>query len=197
MDLSSQALERMSGYVELIVRWNAKLNLTSLRTPSEIIRRHLVECGFAAQKLPDDIASLMDYGSGAGLPGVVIAICRPGLLVTLAEAQGKKASFLREVNRTLGLECEIYDGRVEGLAPERMFDAVAMRAVEKTELAIPVAIRHLRRYLVLLTTEELSRAYQERFRQLVWMPWVRLPNSESTVLSVGCTAWISSTPATY
>ena len=69
------------------------MNLTAVREPEAIIRRHFVECAFAAQHLPTDITTLLDYGSGAGLPGIPIAICRPEIRVTLAEAQGKKAPF--------------------------------------------------------------------------------------------------------
>ncbi len=126
-------------YLDLLLRWNLRLNLTAVREPEQIIQRHFVECAFAAQHLPPDIATLLDYGSGAGLPGIPIAICRPEIRVTLAEAQGKKAAFLREALRVLNLKGEVYDGRVETMPEQLRFDAVSMRAVEKMELAIPVA----------------------------------------------------------
>ena len=150
--LAVGAYDKFRAYLELLLRWNQRLSLTAVREPDQIIQRHFVECAFVAGQLPQDIDDLLDYGSGAGLPGIPIAICRPEIRVTLAEAQGKKASFLREALRVLGLEGEVYDGRVEAM-PERRFDAVAMRAVEKMDLAIPVALQRVKRYLVLLTTE--------------------------------------------
>ena len=92
--LPAGAYAQLHAYLDLIVRWNLRLNLTAVREPEQIIQRHFVECAFAAQHLPPEIATLLDYGSGAGLPGIPIAICRPEILVTLAEAQGKKAAFL-------------------------------------------------------------------------------------------------------
>ena len=173
------------AYLELLLRWNRRLNLTAVREPEEIIRRHLVECTFAAQHLPRDIASLLDYGSGAGLPGIPIAICRPEIRVTLAEAQGKKAAFLREALRVLGLNGEVYDGRVETMPEELRFDAVSMRAVEKMELAIPIAVRRVKRYLILLTTERSAPTYRELTPELEWLEPIPLPNTEQMILAIG------------
>ena len=100
--LSPGAYEQFLAYFTVLLRWNAQLNLTAIREPEQIIQRHFVECAFAAQHLPWDVATLLDYGSGAGLPGIPIAICRPEIRVTLAESQGKKASFLREAARSCG-----------------------------------------------------------------------------------------------
>ena len=156
------AYDQFQIYLELLLRWNLRVNLTAVREPEQIIQRHFVECAFAAQHLPRDIATLLDYGSGAGLPGIPIAICRPGDSGDLAEAQGKKAAFLREALRVLGLDGEVFDGRVETMPQSCQFDAVTMRAVEKMELAMPFAIQRAKRYLVLLTTEESAGAYRRR-----------------------------------
>jgi 16S rRNA (guanine527-N7)-methyltransferase len=128
--LPVSAYQQFESYLELLLRWNQSLNLTAIRGPEEIIRRHFVECAFAAQHLPAGIATLLDYGSGAGLPGIPIAICKPEILVTLAESQAKKASFLREALRILTIRGEVFAGRVETLPAESQFDAVSMRAVE-------------------------------------------------------------------
>jgi len=82
------AFDQFRAYLELLLRWNQSLNLTAIREPEEIIQRHFVECVFAAQHLPRDIVSLLDFGSGAGFPGIPIAICRREIQVALAEAQG-------------------------------------------------------------------------------------------------------------
>jgi 16S rRNA (guanine527-N7)-methyltransferase len=181
-DLPPNAFEGMTAYLELLVRWNARLNLTSVRDPLQIIRRHLVECGFFARRLPGEVQSLMDYGTGAGLPGLVVAICRPDVKVTLAESHGRKAAFLREAIRTLGIACEVCEGRVEAMEASRMFDVVSMRAVERMEQAIPVALHHVRRYLALLTTEELMSKYRGKFSELAWEEPIPLPNAEKAVM---------------
>lgn len=134
--LPAGVAERFSAYYELLYRWNAKLNLTAIREREEILRRHFLECIFCAQILPSGIRILLDYGSGAGFPGIPIALCRPDVRVTVAESQGKKAGFLREAVRTLALEAEVYAGRVEEMAAGRSFDAVALRAVDKMQEAV-------------------------------------------------------------
>ncbi len=184
LDLPVGAYDKFRTYLELLIRWNQRLSLTSVRDPEQIVERHFMECAFVAGQLPRDIADLLDYGSGAGLPGIPIAICRPEISVTLAEAHGKKASFLREVLRVLDLEGEIYDGRVEAM-PERKFDAVTMRAVEKMELAIPVALERVQRYLVLLTTERSGLARGAAAYGLEWLDPISIPNTEQMVLEIG------------
>jgi 16S rRNA (guanine527-N7)-methyltransferase len=184
LDLPVGAYDKFQTYLELLLRWNQHLSLTAIREPDLIIQRHLVECAFVAERLPRDIADLLDYGSGAGLPGIPIAICRPEIRVTLAEAHGKKASFLREALRVLSLEGEVYDGRVETM-PERQFDAVAMRAVEKMDLAIPLALQRVKRYLVLLTTERSDLARGKAVPGLDWLEPISIPNSKQMVLEIG------------
>ncbi|MEA2543642.1 MAG: rRNA (guanine527-N7)-methyltransferase [Acidobacteriaceae bacterium] len=183
-DLPVGAHDKFRAYLELLLRWNQRLSLTSVRDPDQIIQRHFVECAFVAVQLPQDIADLLDYGSGAGLPGIPIAICRPEIRVTLAEAHGKKASFLREALRVLSLEGEVYDGRVETM-PERRFDAVAMRAVEKMDLAIPFALQRVKRYIVLLTTERSGLARGTAMPGLEWLEPISIPSTEQMVLEIG------------
>jgi 16S rRNA (guanine527-N7)-methyltransferase len=184
LDLPVGAYDKFQAYLELLLRWNQHLSLTAVREPDQIIQRHFVECAFVAERLPRDIADLLDYGSGAGLPGIPIAICRPEIRVTLAEAHGKKASFLREALRVLSLEGEVYDGRVETM-PERQFDAVAMRAVEKMDLAIPLALQRVKRYLVLLTTERSDLARGKAVPGLEWLEPISIPNTKQMVLEIG------------
>jgi len=150
--LGTGVAERFSTYFELLNRWNAKLNLTAIRTPDEILQRHFVECIFCAENLPAGVSTLLDYGSGAGFPGIPIVLCRPEIRVTLAESQGKKAGFLREAVRTLEIEAEVYAGRVEEMVGDRVFDVVTLRAVDKMQDAIFEAAERLDRegWLVLL-----------------------------------------------
>jgi 16S rRNA (guanine527-N7)-methyltransferase len=184
-ELPAVCYEQFHTYLGLLLRWNARLNLTAIRTPEQIIRRHFVECAFAARHLPADIENILDYGSGAGLPGIPFAICRPEIRVTLAESQGKKAAFLREAVRLVGTGTEVFDGRVETMPSGRMFHAVSMRAVEKMELAIPIALHRVQRYLVLLTTERSAPAYLELVPELRWANPMALPNSDQMILALG------------
>jgi len=135
--------EQLEAYLALLLKWNSKLNLTAVRGPAEIVRRHLVECVQAAQALPE-VETLLDFGSGAGLPGVPIAVLRPEIRVTLGESQGKKAAFLREVVRTLGLNAGVFDQRIEKMPAERVFDAVTLRAVDKMADASREAVHRVR-----------------------------------------------------
>ena len=135
-------LEQLSIYLELLLKWNGRTNLSAIRDPEEIIRRHFGESLFAARYLPEG-KTLLDLGSGAGFPGLPIALAHPHLAVILAESQNKKASFLREVIRTLNLPIEVWPHRVEDLPPERLFDIVAMRAVDNPALALTLARQRL------------------------------------------------------
>jgi 16S rRNA (guanine527-N7)-methyltransferase len=130
---------QLSVYLDLLLRWNARTNLTAIREPEEIVRRHFGESLFAGMHLtrllaPD--ATLLDFGSGAGFPGLPIQLLLPELQVTLAESQGKKASFLREAIRTLGLKTEVWPRRVEEMPPNRRFHCIALRAVDNMAAAL-------------------------------------------------------------
>ena len=135
---SSGMLLQLSIYLDLLLKWNARTNLTAIRQPEEIVRRHFGESLFLATQLPD-ARTLLDLGSGAGFPGLPIQIALPDLKVTLAESQHKKASFLREVVRVLGLNTEVWGDRVENLPVEQRFDVVALRAVDNPEVALELA----------------------------------------------------------
>jgi 16S rRNA (guanine527-N7)-methyltransferase len=145
-------LPQLSAYLDLLLKWNARTNLTAIREPEEIVRRHFGESLFAARHLDAETPALLDLGSGAGFPGLPIALLRPAIHVTLAESQHKKASFLREVVRSLGLSVEVWAGRAEALAPERRFHTVALRAVDNMAAAVAVAEERAMHQMVVLTS---------------------------------------------
>lgn len=123
----SDALERFVRAVEV-----SPHNLVSKRARSELRDRHLPECAAFATTLPDGPARILDVGSGGGFPGLVIAILRPDLDVTLMDATKKKVEFLREVADELGLEVSAHHGRAEELCRTDLggsFDVVTARAV--------------------------------------------------------------------
>jgi len=135
---SQTLVDQLSTYLDLLMKWNARTNLSAIRSPEEIVRRHFGESLFAARHLPS-CKTLLDLGSGAGFPGLPIALASPNVAVTLAESQNKKASFLREAVRTLGIRAEVWGDRVENLAAARLFDVVTLRAVDNPELALSLA----------------------------------------------------------
>lgn len=134
--------QQLSDYLDLLVRWNSKTNLTAIRDPEEIVTRHFGESLFMATHLPA-CKTLLDLGSGAGFPGLPIQIFLPALSVTLAESQNKKAAFLREAIRHLGLRTEVWADRVENMPALRRFDAVVLRAVDNPLKALELAHLHV------------------------------------------------------
>jgi 16S rRNA (guanine527-N7)-methyltransferase len=142
---------QLSTYLDLLLKWNSRTNLTAIREPEEIVRRHFGESLFAGYHLSSP-STLLDFGSGAGFPGLPIALLHPEIKVTLAESQNKKATFLREVVRTLGLSVEIWSARVETMPESRTFDTVALRAVDNMTAALAAAHPRASRELLLLTT---------------------------------------------
>ena len=129
--------ERLAAYGNLLLHWNTRLSLTAIRDEAELIERHLMEGVFAAAHHPE-ASTALDFGSGTGVPGIPIALCRPEIHVTLAESQRKKASFLQEALRTLQLSGSVHPFRAE-LLPVGSFDSVWMRAVDKSATMLPVA----------------------------------------------------------
>jgi 16S rRNA (guanine527-N7)-methyltransferase len=183
--LDAELCGSFEAYLVLLLRWNARVNLTAIRDHETILSRHFVESIACARNLPAGITTLLDFGSGAGFPGIPIALCRPEINVTLAESQGKKAAFLREVIRTLGISSAVHSGRAELLATR--FDCVTLRAVDRMEVAVQSASRLLNPggWLALMTTEgELE--HLKRLLEPCWSGFElhALPGSNSRVLAL-------------
>ena len=150
-DVPATLLPQLCTYLDLLLKWNARTNLTAIRDPKEIVRRHFGESLFAAQHLDVGTITLLDFGSGAGFPGLPIVLLRPDIQVTLAESQNKKAAFLREAVRNLNLPTEVWPGRVESMPASRQFHTVALRAVDNMAAAIASAAPRATHQLLLLT----------------------------------------------
>ncbi len=132
----------LSVYLDLLLRWNERTNLTAIRDPEQIVQRHFGESLFAARVLASklrDGAIVLDIGSGAGFPGLPLQLALPGLRVTLAESQGKKSAFLREAVRATGARAEVWPARAQDLSADRLFEAITMRAVDRPEQALAEA----------------------------------------------------------
>ncbi len=119
------AYERLLDYVDLLARWNATYNLTSVRDPADMVTRHLLDSLAVAPFVRGD--SLADLGSGAGLPGIPLAILEPARQHVLIDSNGKKTRFLREAVRTLALDnVRVEQSRVEDARGQ--FDCITARA---------------------------------------------------------------------
>ena len=117
------------AYLALLDRWNRTYNLTAIRDPREMVTRHLLD-SLAMHPFVENEA-LADLGTGPGLPGIPLAIAKPGLQVTLVESNGKKARFLREAVRTLGLaNARVAESRAEALDEPCAYDAITARALD-------------------------------------------------------------------
>lgn len=154
--ITPELATQIEAYLALLAKWNRTTNLTAIRVPEQIIERHFGEAFFAAERLlsPADV-TVMDLGSGAGFPGLPMAMLAPAAKFTLVEAQAKKATFLKEVVRHLGLKnVKVFAGRAEEYALTA--DLVTMRAVERFVDMVPVAVGRLapEGRLALFSTEE-------------------------------------------
>jgi 16S rRNA (guanine527-N7)-methyltransferase len=167
--LSAVQIEQISTYINILQRWNARINLTAIRNEEEIVTRHFGESLFAARHLfprfssansafsalkdfdfdfdsaddrrPTTNDRVADLGAGAGFPGIPIKLWAPEIHLTLIESNHKKATFLREIARALTLtHVNIQERRAEQLTQEAArFDVVTMRAVEHFANILPIA----------------------------------------------------------
>ena len=142
LDMPADACARLVAHLDLIAKWNRVHNLTAVREPEQMVVLHVLD---SLSVLPDvgEAASVLDVGSGAGLPGVPIAIARPNSRVTLLDSSRKKCAFLEQAKIDIALaNVQVVCARVEQWRPEARFDVVVSRAF--SELADFVAqARHL------------------------------------------------------
>ncbi|OOG27879.1 16S rRNA (guanine(527)-N(7))-methyltransferase RsmG [Thioalkalivibrio denitrificans] len=128
----------LTAYLELLLHWNRAYNLTSLTDPTQMVTHHLLDS--LAMKPWIHGSRIADIGSGAGLPGIPLAIADPALEVVLVEAVGKKVRFQKQVILELGLKrVEAVQTRVENYRPERAFDTVISRAFAATRDFVALA----------------------------------------------------------
>jgi 16S rRNA (guanine527-N7)-methyltransferase len=175
-ELSDAQINQLERHFELLTRWNRVLSLTSVRTLEEAVERHYCESVFAACNLPEGMVSVADIGSGAGFPGVPIAIVRPQCSVALIESHQRKAAFLKEASRDLA-NARVLALRAENVAEH--FDWVVSRAVRYSDIA--GALKQLGRNAELLTGE-VEAAGLDGFK---WREPIRLPWGDRRYLWIG------------
>jgi len=210
--MSPSQLQSISTYIDILLRWNARINLTAIRDPEEIVTRHFGESLFAARHLfpkvypvpsvspvakdvdvdaandrrPTTNGSIRvaDLGSGAGFPGIPIKLWAPNITLTLVESNHKKATFLREVARALRLtHVNIQNVRAEKLPPST-FDVITIRAVEGLTNILPLVRTLLvpSGRLALLVGSSQLDAARSAVSSFTWDPPTRIPESKSRVL---------------
>jgi len=135
-ELSAYQIEQLYRHYQLLLKWNQRINLTAITDLAELVDRHYAESLFLGSKLPSVPLRIADVGSGAGFPGIPVAVLRPDCLVTLIESDQRKAVFLKEASRSVG-DFTVVAKRAEGL-PNR-FDWVLSRAVAPQKIAQDVA----------------------------------------------------------
>ncbi|MDQ1106880.1 16S rRNA (guanine527-N7)-methyltransferase [Stenotrophomonas rhizophila] len=129
MGLDATLAPPLLTYLALLDRWNRTYNLTAIRDPMEMVTRHLLDS--LAMQPHLEQGTLADLGTGPGLPGIPLAIARPQLQVTLVESNGKKARFMREAVRQLGLaNARVAESRAEALAEPGAYDNLTARAMD-------------------------------------------------------------------
>jgi len=188
IELDETRLRAISTYIDLLLKWNARMNLTAIREPGEIVQRHFGESLFAAKHLLEQKPpqTAIDLGSGAGFPGVPFALLAPEVQVTLIESQQKKATFLKELVHTLGLKnAKVFSDRAENYPGTA--DLIMLRAVERFEQALRMAIRLTNeggRVALMIGSGQVESA-RKLGPEVVWDSPVEIPCSLSRELLVG------------
>jgi 16S rRNA (guanine527-N7)-methyltransferase len=194
--LSPTQLQSISTYIDLLLRWNARINLTAIRQPEEIVTRHFGESLFAARHLfPSEeqcrrerprSRTAIDIGTGAGFPGLPIKIWAPHIDLTLIESNQKKATFLREVIRTLTLmNVDVFPGRAQS-HPNPPADLVTLRAVEHFETTLRIVaslVAPVGRLALLISNPQLPRA-KDLTPEFAWTPPIPIPLSSTRILAI-------------
>jgi 16S rRNA (guanine527-N7)-methyltransferase len=196
-------LQSISTYIDILLRWNARINLTAIREPEEIVTRHFGESLFSARHLfpggvgpglrsgeagqgSDEGIDLIDLGSGAGFPGLPIKLWVPDLRITLIESNQKKSTFLREVTRALTLmNVDVVSARAEDFPTPA--SVVTLRAVERLEDVLPTAARLVSPggRLSLLIGNSRAAEVPIKLPHVKWLAPVPIPASSNRVLLIG------------
>ncbi len=219
-DLSPEQLRNISIYIDILLKWNRKMNLTAVGRPEEVVTRHFGESLFAAQHIfpsahlewaeggprtaatgpnlwdgrgqagtdvASSVSTVVDVGSGAGFPGLPLRIWASEIGLTLIESNLKKATFLREIVRALGLErVDVFAGRAESF-PTASADVVTVRAVERFENILPVAARLVKsggRLVLLIGNQQIEQA-KTVLTDLKWQAALPIPLSTNRAVLIG------------
>ncbi|HET8888432.1 MAG TPA: 16S rRNA (guanine(527)-N(7))-methyltransferase RsmG [Candidatus Angelobacter sp.] len=188
IQLDEMRLAAILKYIDLLLKWNARINLTAIRAPEEIVERHFGESFFAAKHIlaRGPVKTAIDLGSGAGFPGVPFALLAPQVEVTLIESSQKKSTFLKELIYSLELRnVKVFSGRAESYSQSA--DLVMLRAVEKFEEALPLALQLVSpggSLALMIGTSQVELARSSHC-DLQWQEPLMVPSGHSRVLLIG------------
>lgn len=127
LSATQQQQQQLLDYLQLLIKWNKAYNLTAIRDPQAMLVQHLLDSLVILPHVPE--GRLLDVGTGAGLPGLLLAIMQPQRAVTLLDSNGKKTRFLQQAVHTLGLSrVEVVHSRVEDYQPPQLFQVIVSRA---------------------------------------------------------------------
>lgn len=145
-DVSRETEARLTALDQAIRKWNPAINLVSPATINDLRSRHFLDSAQLMSRLPPTAKTWLDVGTGGGFPGLVVAIhaadTQPGLKVTMVESDSRKATFLREMVRTLGLDASVLTQRIEDLPPQSA-DVVSARALAPLEELCKISALHM------------------------------------------------------
>lgn len=130
-DFDDEKLERVSAFVELLLKWNKSINLIAPSTVAQVWERHILDSAQLLKYIPQNTKLVTDFGSGAGFPGIVLAILG-GFEVRLIESNNKKCSFLKEAGRVCEANIQVFSERIENIEPWQS-DVVTARALASME----------------------------------------------------------------
>jgi 16S rRNA (guanine527-N7)-methyltransferase len=185
---TEQQLNAISAYIELLLKWNRALSLTTVTNPAEIAGRHFGESIFVSKLLPVENCRLVDIGTGAGFPGLALKIAVPSIELKLIESNKKKCVFLAEVVRSLELSSvEILSKRFEEIRPEELeANVITSRAVGGHKELLKWAENALapRGHVALWVGAEDSTRISA-IRDWTWQPAARIPESQRRFVLVG------------
>ena len=143
VELSIYQVRQIITYLSLLSKWNTVYNLTAIRSPETMMTHHILDSLAVADAIKET-GNLLDVGSGAGLPGIVLAVMCPEMQVSLVDAVRKKTAFLSQVKAELQLKnVTVHAGRVEKLRFARKFDAIISRAFSDLSTFVAVSGHHL------------------------------------------------------
>ena len=135
--LNENQIAKFETFLNLLLEWNEKFNLTAIVDKDEIEEKHFIDSIKLIEYFDIKNKTLLDVGSGAGFPGIPLAIVEPSLKITLLESNGKRISFLKEAKKVLSLDnVEIIQGRAEELAFREKYDFVTARAVKELNILL-------------------------------------------------------------